>query len=233
MQLSPLLLMSLLAGVLSIWTQELEGAGEDEAWALSGTERLVVAGRALWFYLGKLLWPHPLIMVYPRWEITAASVSAWLPLVAAVLVSVVLWRQRNGWNGRGRALFFSWSYFVLALLPVLGLLNHGFLQYSFVGDHFQYLASMGPLALAGAGIGMRWKPWRSHPCLKPALCSLLLLILGTLTWRQCAIYETRNRPLACHPPQKPFVLGGAPQSGNSLSAGGAVGRGDRAISKDT
>lgn len=188
--LTPFLLMSGLAGLLALWTQKLEGAGDGPERALSALERLCVAGKVLWFYLGKLVWPHPLIFIYPRWEIAATSVFAYLPFTGAAVVSVVVWQNRNGWHGRGRAVFLAWSYFVVALLPVLGLINHYFFRYSFVGDHFQYLASIGPLALLGAGIGsVPLVSRKITPLGQRLLCSLLLLALVTLTWRECAKYH--------------------------------------------
>ena len=186
LQLVPLLLLSILTGVVTMWTQKLEGAIDVE-YARSLGERIAVAGKVGWFYAGKLLWPHPLIFVYPRWQIDATSLAAYWPTVAAGVTLVVFWWKREQW---ARSAFFASAYFFAALLPVLGLLDHYFLRYSFVGDHFQYLASMGPLALAGAGISIglgAFKPQQRW--LLPVLCSLLLLTLGTLTWRQCAMYQ--------------------------------------------
>src|SRR5213083_2910835 len=74
---------------------------------------------------------------------------AYLPLLAATLGLIVLWALPGK---AGRALFFTAAYYVVSLFPVLGFFSVYFFRYSFVSDHFQYLASMGPLALAGAGI---------------------------------------------------------------------------------
>ncbi len=188
--LAPLVLMALGAAVLALWTQHLEGANH-EAWARSVPERIVAAGCVVWFYLGKLLWPHPLIFIYPRWEIDAGNLLWWVPVLSLVLGFGLLWKGRGrGWV---RALLFGLGYFVVALVPVLGLADHYFLRYSFVGDHFQYLASMGPLALAGAGLSVAWRPrsaglqpaWRRGAL---ALCVALLLVMGSLSWRECRKY---------------------------------------------
>src|SRR5208283_933588 len=111
--------------------------------------RFVIAGRVIWFYLGKLLWPYPLIFIYPRWAISSSQPAAYLPLVALILSLFILWLNRTG---RMAPVCFAFVYFVVLLFPVLGFFNIYFFCYSFVGDHFQYLASIGPLALAGAGI---------------------------------------------------------------------------------
>ena len=186
LQLVPLLLLSVATGVVSVWTQNVEGAFDPE-YARNGAERIAVAGKVVWFYAGKLLWPHPLIFMYPRWQIDTAGFAAYLPTLAAVGAIGVLWWKRDQW---ARAAFFAAAGFVTALLPVLGVVDHYFLRFSFVGDHFQYLASMAPLALAGAGIGLGLGAIRNQPrWLRPGLGALLLSGLGALTWRQCAMYQ--------------------------------------------
>jgi tetratricopeptide (TPR) repeat protein len=156
----------------------------------SWPERLVTAGRVVWFYLDKLAWPHPLIFIYPRWKIDAGQWVSYMPLLALILVLFLLWRARVTW---ARSCFFALAYFVAALLPVLGLVDQYFLRYSFVGDHFQYLASMGPLALAGATISIALGSLQEAPrFLKPAVVTTLLVTLGVMTWSQCSMYQDRE-----------------------------------------
>ncbi len=185
-RLGPFFLCSALAGAVSMWTQRLEGA-LDAAYARSGPERLVTAGKVVWFYLGKLAWPHPLVFVYPRWEIDASQAESYLPLAAVGVTLLVLWSKRKGW---GRPGFLAWAYFLIALLPVLGLLDHFFLRYSFVGDHFQYLASMGPLALAGAGLSAGLDlAAKGDRFVKPVVCGMLVVVLGGLTWERTCVFR--------------------------------------------
>ena len=177
-RLAPFFVFSGVAAAVSMWTQRLEGA-LDVAYARGGLERLVTAGKVVWFYLGKLAWPHPLVFIYPRWEIDASRAWSYLPLAAfGVLLSVLWWKRK----GRGRPGFFAAAYFLIALLPVLGLLDHYFLRYSFVGDHFQYLASIGPLALAGAGLWVGLdRVAKGNQAVRLAGCGALLVVLGALT----------------------------------------------------
>jgi protein O-mannosyl-transferase len=185
-RLGPFFLCSTLSAVLSMWTQKLEGA-LDSAYARSGPERLVVAGKVVWFYLAKLIWPHPLVFIYPRWEVDASRAGSYLALAAVVATSLVLRAKRKTW---GRPAFFAWAYFLIALLPVLGLLDHYFLRYSFVGDHFQYLASIGPLALAGAGLSVALDlVGKGNRLAKPIVCGMLLVVLGGLTWGRTLVFR--------------------------------------------
>ena len=208
--LAPFALISLVASTWTIWEQRFHARAIGPDWNQTFPERLIIAGKAIWFYLGKLIWPHPLIFIYPRWNIDSSTVVAYLPFLAAIAGMVALWFIKAKW---GRALFFGVSYYVISLFPVLGFFSVYFFRYSFVSDHFQYLASMGPLALTGAGIGtVLGRFWEapadleSHPdavrqlsstvasprhrlVLSGALGGILLVSLGFLTFRQTAQYH--------------------------------------------
>jgi len=184
--LSPVFLMSLASSALSLWTQHLEGANDPE-WSRALPERIAVAGKVAWFYLGKLVWPSPLIFIYPRWHIDWTHAASYLPTAAACGALLVLWWNRDG---RLRPVFFAFAYFLVALIPVLGLADQFFWRYSFVGDHFQYLASIGPLALAAAAITTALGlPRKGRPVLAPLICGALLAALGVLTARECPKYH--------------------------------------------
>jgi tetratricopeptide (TPR) repeat protein len=208
--LIPFVLISALASAWTIWEQRFHAHAIGPEWDQTLPERLIIAGKAIWFYAGKLLWPHPLIFIYPRWEIDSSNVVAYLPFLAALAALLVLWFIHANW---GRALFFAAAYYVVSLFPVLGFFIVFFFRYSFVSDHFQYLASMGPLALAGAGITTVISRVCSTPrisasdtnglqslakdvvgsrvrlALTIVVCGILLVSLGFLTWRQTAEYQ--------------------------------------------
>ncbi len=187
LRLAPFLMISAAASGWTIWEQSFHAGALGIEWAQSRPERLVLAGRVIWFYLGKLLWPHPLIFIYPRWTLEATRPAAYLPVVAAVLTMFALWLLRR----QRPFLFFAFAYFVISLFPVLGFFNVYFFRYSFVGDHFQYLASIGPLALVGAGLAASFRFLRKRgPLPGPAFGGALLIGLGVLTSRQAGIYQS-------------------------------------------
>jgi protein O-mannosyl-transferase len=188
-KLWPVALMTVFPCALTLWTQRPQ-TPEDLQWALSLPERLVTAGDAIWFYLGKLIWPHPLIFVYPRWELAAGQWTSYLPLLAAMIVLFLLFLKRETW---ARPYFFTFIYFLGALLPVLGLVNALFGHWTLVCDHLQYLASMGPLALVGAGMA-RWADFAipSRAWLQSSLCVGLLLALGILSWQRAWVYQSEE-----------------------------------------
>ena len=182
----PFVIAGILVGLITHHVERNLGAGGKE-FQFSLIDRLLLVSRNFWFYLGKLAWPHPLIFVYPRWTIHAASPFAWLPFLALVLVAIVLWLRRNGpW---GRPIFVALAYFAGLLFLMLGFFNIFFFLYSFVSDHFVYLACMGPFALLAAAITLGFHR-------RPGVVSLgylitsacLLALLAALTWNQSSAY---------------------------------------------
>ncbi len=184
--LVPFFALSLSAAGWTIWEQRVHSGAEGDAWAQTWPERCAIAGHVVWFYLGKLAWPTDLIFIYPRWQINGADLRVYGPLAAMVFVLGLLWWRRDG---ALRPVFTAAIFFGALLFPVLGFFNIYFFRYSFVGDHFQYLASMGPLALVGAGLAIALErlpaAWARLRVIGPAA---LLLTLGVLTWRESLEY---------------------------------------------
>jgi tetratricopeptide (TPR) repeat protein len=185
-RLAPVVAMSAAAAALSLWTQHLEGAN-DPGWVRGVPERIADAGMAFWFYLGKLAWPHPLVFIYPRWDVDWTRPASYAPTAAMLAVVLLLWWRRAG---ALRPAFMAFAYFLAALGPVLTLLDQYFWRYSLVGDHFQYLASMGPLALAAsAATAAARRAGRAARAAAVAACAALLAALGALSWAQCSDYR--------------------------------------------
>jgi protein O-mannosyl-transferase len=188
----PFFLMAIAASALSIWTQGLQLATvTDPQWVRTWPERLATAGDAVWFYLGKLIWPHPLITIYPRWQIDAGQWGSYLALLAVIVTLSVFWLKRETWS---RACFFAFSYFIVALLPALGLVDNYIFHFSLVFDHLQYLASIGPLALFGAGLTrLSDSIIPKNLWLQSALCAGLLIVLGVKSWQRAWVYESDEK----------------------------------------
>jgi tetratricopeptide (TPR) repeat protein len=161
--------------------------GSEYHWAPSWLERVALAGYVFWFYLGKLIWPDPLLTVYPGWSLKD---TPWLyvPTLTLVGTCVLLWHQRNSW---ARGCCFAFSYYLINLLPVMGLFSVTGFRYSPVEDHLQYMASIGPLALAGAGLATLARTVSSGAVWVPrAVISCLLLVLAGLAWGQAGHYQS-------------------------------------------
>ncbi len=169
---------------LTAWLEKNHVGAQGPDFALTFPQRCLVAGRAFWFYAGKLSWPAHLCFVYPRWQPNPGVWWQWLYPVTAVGTILGLWLARAR-LGRGpiTALFF----FAGTLFPVLGFMNAYFMRYSFVCDHWVYLPSLGLLALAAA-LGSRAAEQRRLRWMIYGFAVMVLAVLGILTWRQCGMY---------------------------------------------
>ncbi|MEW6742491.1 MAG: tetratricopeptide repeat protein [Planctomycetota bacterium] len=188
--LAPLLPFFVVGAALGVTTATLEkthvGAQGDE-WSLGLLERALLAGTVPWFYVSKLVWPFGLTFVYPHWTIDAADPQWYLsPLATVGVVSVLfLVRARIGRGPLTAALFF-----LASLFPALGFFNVYPMRFSFVADHFQYLASIGPLTLLVALLSTAAGRLsaRAIPLGRGAAIAALLVLVG-LTWKQASIYR--------------------------------------------
>jgi tetratricopeptide (TPR) repeat protein len=135
--LVPMFLMGAAFGLFTAWIEHHHVGAKGEEWNLTWVQRSLLAGRASWFYAWKLVWPFGLTFIYPRWQINAGAAWQYGFPLAVVSLLAALWRLR-GRIGRGPLV--AALCFVGTLLPALGFLNVFPFRYSFVADHFQYLA---------------------------------------------------------------------------------------------
>jgi tetratricopeptide (TPR) repeat protein len=173
-------------GLFSGWVEHKFVGASGEDFALSWLERCLIAGRGAWFYLGKLLWPTDLTFMYPRWNVNPAAGPQYLFLIGLVLLLVGLgWLVR-----RHRGPLAGFLIFFGLLFPMLGFFDIYWFRISYVADHFVYLPSVGlimPLA-AGLVLACRKSPLGGGG-LPAFFGAMLLVLLGTMTWRQSHAYR--------------------------------------------
>src|SRR5437762_7983351 len=184
-QILPFLILGFSMGLVAVWWERYHQGTHGPLFALSPLERTLVASHAVWFYLGKLLWPSNLIFIYPKWTIAATRALDYTWLLAGVALCFVIYLARR-YLGRGVEV--AAVFFVATLSPVLGFIMLYTFRYTFVADHYQYLACIGPIALASAGVaGLAAAYKRSRPfVLSAAMC--IVAILAVMTWRQSVMY---------------------------------------------
>lgn len=181
--LLPWFVLAIASGTVTAIVEHSFVGATGAAFDLSATQRLVLAGRALWFYLGKLCWPTHLVFFYPRWTLDPSAAWQWLPLVGAVAVAGLLAIFRK----RSRAPLAAALYFGGTLVPALGFVNVYPFRYSYVADHFQYLATLGPIVLASATATLALSRWGR--AIGIAAAASLVAGLGCLTWHRTHAYR--------------------------------------------
>ena len=89
--LVPLLLVGATFGLHTAYLGKYHVGAHGAAWDFTVLERFLIAGRVVWFYAAKLLWPDPLIFFYPLWQIDASQ--GWHYLFP---LGVAWWRGCSG-----------------------------------------------------------------------------------------------------------------------------------------
>ena len=181
----PFFVMAAVFSLITIWFQN-RGIGEEEIIIGSVARRFVNAGMAVWWYAGKVFLPARLMAIYPRWRFDSPDLSEWLPLIALVLLIGLLWFFRN----RGlRGGFVAAGYFVVALLPVIGLVRMAYLRSgTLVADHLQYFADVSLIALVCAGVTMLANRGRRELKTAIAVISILSIgVMGVCAWQRTQV----------------------------------------------
>jgi len=183
--------MSAAGALLAAMTVAIEkfvaGAGGAE-WHLSFAQRILIAGRALCFYAGKLLWPAGQAFVYPQWKVDASQPAQWLFPLGFLAAAFLCWTQRGRW---GRGPLAALLLFAGTLLPALGFVDFYTMRFSYVADHYQYLGSVSLLALFAAILAVA-TAGRIGPALRTAGAAALVLTLGALTWNRAHVFRSNE-----------------------------------------
>jgi tetratricopeptide (TPR) repeat protein len=165
-------------GVFSSWVEQTYVGAQGATFAIPLADRILVAGRSIWFYLGKLVWPFGLNFIYPRWRVDPGQAWQWLYPLAALGLGIGLWLLRN----RSRAPLAAYLFFAGSLFPVLGFVNLYGARYSWVWDHWQYLPDLGPIALGSGAVALLWNRRPRPSRLGLLLAAVLAIPLGALCW---------------------------------------------------
>ena len=170
----PFLAIAAGAGQITQWVETHVTGTWQDSWSLTRPQQVLVAGRALWFYAAKLFWPAGLSFAYPRWNVDPHVAWQWLFPLSAVGVIVTLWlaRRRIGRGPLTGVLFFAGT-----LAPALGFFHVLYQRFTFVSDHFQYLAGVGVIAAVVGGVAQLRVPRSAKAAAAMAAC----LCLGTWT----------------------------------------------------
>jgi tetratricopeptide (TPR) repeat protein len=155
--------------------------------SLTPWQRVYIAGKSLWFYLEKLVYPLNLITIYPQWKLTVNLFTRFFYPITFLGFLGLLYTGRRYY---GRGAFAALTFFAITLAPTLGFIDFSYMYHSYAADRFQYLASIGPLTLFGAWgyrlyttTSINWKP------ILRMFGILIIALLGFLSWKQAERYD--------------------------------------------
>ena len=177
----PLLGLSLAASVVTYVVQQ--GAGAmTTAGAVPLGLRLVNGVVSYVRYVGKLIWPVDLAVLYPHpnlpggtpwaaWEVIAAAT-----VLLGVTVGCLLMARRRGY------LIVGWLWFLGTLVPVVGVVQVGAQA---MADRFMYLPATGLMIMAAWGVADLAGVWRGRLMGQRAATELAAVVLLVCTGLTC------------------------------------------------
>ncbi|MGA2693137.1 MAG: tetratricopeptide repeat protein [Opitutaceae bacterium] len=198
--LGPWFALGIASGLFTSWVERTIGGAQGGDFDLAFGQRLLLAAHSLWFYVGTLLWPTNLILIYPRWNVPLEA-GHWLgyfAAAAAITIALgVLARRRRGPLA-------VWLLFAGTLFPALGFVNVYPFIFSYVANHFLYHATLAPAAGAAAAIAVLARSRSAN--VRAAVWSVagvLLCGLGLLSNSDAQTFESQRTLLEASLAQNP------------------------------
>ena len=191
------------SGLFTAWVERTYIGANGPGYDLTWPQHFLLTGRILCFYAGKVIWPADLIFSYPHWQLDPTAWWQYLyPLAVIVALAGLVALARRSDLPVQRGPLAGFFFFAGTLFPVLGFLHVFPFKYSYVADHFQYLATLG-IIIPGVWLLTRAVPRLSRTA-GSAGAVVLPVVLGILTWQHTGLYrdpETLYRATLARNPQ--------------------------------
>ncbi|TSC79244.1 MAG: Tetratricopeptide TPR2 repeat protein [Candidatus Peregrinibacteria bacterium Gr01-1014_25] len=193
-EIAPFVLASVVFFAVAVWGKEGGGA--------LLTDKLLLGAKATVFYLGKLVIPTGLSVLYPYTKpigILTPDLLLSLAAIVTMTIALVILGARNA----VRWPLAAWAAYLLLLAPTFGTVAKGhneLLDAYFASDRYAYLPSVAAFLAAGGGIALleRWKRSIGVAAFVVIACGFAVLAYRqSLVWRDT---ETLFRHTARHYP---------------------------------
>ncbi len=162
---------------------QLKFGGVETIGNLGFLDRGMLALYSIAFYVSKTFLPIGLVPLYEMPE----PFNPWkLKFIIGALFTLGVTTFLLGKVRTRPILVAAWAYFIVALLPVIGLVKFG---QELVANRYTYLPSLGIALALGAGLLKLLKNASSLKSIWLAGTVVILSVLGLLTWRQSEIWH--------------------------------------------
>ncbi len=187
--LLPMFAIGVAAGLNTVHMEKYHVGAAGIDWQWTPVERILIAGRVLWFYAIKLVAPQPLIFIYPKWQIDAAVWWQYAYPLSFVALVIWLWLAHKR---LGRGPLVAVLYYAGTLFPALGFIDVYPMRFSFVADHFVYLASIGLIALMASGAATVAAKLSVHKTVSLVCAVAVLVVFVRISFVRCFDYLSRE-----------------------------------------
>jgi protein O-mannosyl-transferase len=176
----PLLAISVLSAAVTVYAQASGGAVKDLD-IFPPAVRVANAVVAYASYIIKMIWPSDLAFLYPHpgmppgWQMAGA-----LLLLVVITVFAVVRAEKQPY------VIFGWLWFIGTLVPVIGLVQVGMQA---MADRYTYIPLIGLFVMLTWGLADAARKWRLPISVLALAAGVLLLVSGTLTWKQTGYWK--------------------------------------------
>lgn len=201
----PFFALSVITAVITVLTQKAGGAvGSIDAYPL--VTRLAVASRGIIFYLYKSLVPVNLAPYYPHpgkvGFFTSIEYAGSLLLIIVITAAAILLYKRY------RVVAAAWAFYIVTLLPVVGIVQVGAMSSA---DRYSYITTLAPYLLLGLFVSLICdKLFKGRLLASVAvITAVTALSLGALTIKQAAVWKDSltlwNHEISLYPDSVPIA----------------------------
>lgn len=181
----PLFIITLIASAVTIWFQKNYAIGNELIEINSYTERAIYSIYSILFYLKTILLPINVEPIYPKWSISPISINIIIVWIIFLLLIFYIYTKRTTYY---KNIIFCLGFFIINLIPVLGIIPMYFLKYSWVADHFAYISLISICILVGSIIYKLYDYFAVRSVRIMRVYSLIIIFtLGTLTYKSYSI----------------------------------------------
>lgn len=176
----PFFILSAFASFLAIYAQSKGGAVSSIA-AIPLWARIQNAVAAYVQYISKTLYPRDLAVLYPL----RPDIPSWQLLGSLLILILISWlaiRNRHAFP----YLLVGWCWFVVTLVPVIGLLQVGVQA---MADRYSYIPMVGLLIMVAWGGGAVAAKVPQKALIVPLLAIMVVLVSAGLTWHQLGYWR--------------------------------------------
>jgi protein O-mannosyl-transferase len=137
-------------------------------------------------YISRMFWPHKLAVFYPG---STGSLVFWQAAICALLlvvISILVIRLGR----RQKYLTVGWLWFVVTLMPVIGLVQVGSQAYA---DRYTYIPYIGLFIMIAWGLSELLPEWPHRRFVIGASAAIALVALGVCAHRQVTYWSDSTR----------------------------------------
>ena len=179
----PLILLSVIFGIISIYAQKSFHAFKLE-YSLKILDNLFNAIYGIVFYLIKIIVPDKLSCIYPapaKMHGLYSYIFKSAPFILIILILIIMWLSKY------KKIFWGIIFFIVTVLPVLQLIPIG---QAVPADRYMYIPAIGLFYIFANIFNIIYQKRNKH--IKPILIILIFLIISTfsyLSFKRCYVWK--------------------------------------------